>query len=197
MSKDNTAQDSDAKPRKKGKGILIFSLGALVLLGAGGGAAYGLMQAGVIGGGHAEEEKPDVPELVLKGGEDPYAPVTKEGEGPGLVYGEGGSKYRTIYYNFEGGFTSNLSDSEGMVQLSLAASTRRDGRMLMWLKQHELAIRSAILVELGNTPEADIMLPEGKERLQKRLTAAINKVLVEKEGFGGVDAVHFQSFIVQ
>ncbi|MFN3457950.1 MAG: flagellar basal body-associated FliL family protein, partial [Novosphingobium sp.] len=29
------------------------------------------------------------------------------------------------------------------------------------------------------------------------LTAAINKVLSENEGFGGVDNVYFKSFIVQ
>lgn len=196
MSKDNTKADGDAKPRKKGKGILVFSIAGLLLLGVGGGGAFALMQSGMLGG-HPVEEKPDVPELVLKGGEDPYAPVVKEGEGPELVYGEGGSKYRTIYYNFEGGFTSNLKDTDAMVQISLAASTRRDGRMLMWLKQHELAIRSAILVVLADTPETEVMAPEGKERLQKRLTAAINKVLIEREGFGGVDAVHFQTFIVQ
>ena len=38
---------------------------------------------------------------------------------------------------------------------------------------------------------------QGKDRLQKRLTAAINKVLTEEEGFGGVDQVYFKSFLVQ
>lgn len=195
MSKEVALKDGDA-PKKKGKGVLLFALGGLVLLGAGGGGVFALMQSGMLGGVPAHKE-PDVPKLVVKGEDDPYAPVAKKEEGPELVYGEGGSKYRTIYYNFEGSFTSNLKDSEAMVQLSLAASTRRDGRMLMWLKEHELAIRSAILVVLGDTPEADAVTPEGKERLQQRLTAAINKVLVEEEGFGGVDAVHFQTFVVQ
>lgn len=195
MSKELALKDGEA-PKKKGKGILLFALFGLVLVGAGGGAAFALMQSGMLGGAQKEAE-PDVPKLILKGEEDPYAPEAKEEEGPALVYGEGGSKYRTIYYNFEGSFTSNLKDSDAMVQLSLAASTQRDGRMLMWLKEHELAIRSAILVVLGDTPEADAITPDGKERLQKRLTAAINKVLIEEEGFGGVDAVHFQTFVVQ
>ena len=50
---------------------------------------------------------------------------------------------------------------------------------------------------LADTPEEDAFTPEGKERLQKRLTGAINKVLTETEGFGGVDAVYFKSFLVQ
>ena len=41
------------------------------------------------------------------------------------------------------------------------------------------------------------MAPGGKEDLQARLTTAINEVLEEQEGFGGVDNVFFRSFIVQ
>jgi flagellar FliL protein len=40
----------------------------------------------------------------------------------------------------------------------------------MWVKKHELAIRSEMLVVLADTPEEDAFTPEGKERLQKRLT---------------------------
>ena len=108
-----------------------------------------------------------------------------------------GSEYRTVYYSFEEPFTSNLKDSSGLVQVSIAASTRHDGRVIQWLSLHELAIRSAILVELANTPEEDAFTVEGKERLQRRLTVAMNRVLEENEGFGGVDAVHFRSFLVQ
>ena len=64
-------------------------------------------------------------------------------------------------------------------------------------RKHELAIRSALLNVLADTPEADIGSLEGKERLQKRLTAAINQVLTKEEGFGGVDEVYFKSFLVQ
>ncbi|HEX4849080.1 MAG TPA: flagellar basal body-associated FliL family protein [Novosphingobium sp.] len=81
--------------------------------------------------------------------------------------------------------------------MSLACSTRRDGRVLMWLKKHELAIRSEILVVLADTPEEDAFTPDGKQRLQKRMTDAINKVLVKTEGFGGVDQVYFKSYLVQ
>lgn len=69
--------------------------------------------------------------------------------------------------------------------------------MLAWVKNHELAIRSAILVELAATPEADVYDVEGKKALSGRLTKAINTVLEENEGFGGIDAVHFKGFLVQ
>ena len=195
-------KDGEEKPKKKkkGKGLLVKLVVGLVLVGAGGGGTFMAVQSGMIGGGHGEEKKEkDEPKLVKKGEEDPYAPKTegKEGEGPAEVEGEGGSEYKTSYYNFSEDFTSNLKNSTALVQISLACSTRRDGRVLMWLKKHELAIRSAVLVVQADTPEEDVFTPEGKERLQKRLTAAINQVLTDTEGFGGVDKVYFKSFLVQ
>lgn len=193
---DKTAPAS-AKP-KKGKGTMVKVGGALALLGVGGGGAFGLMQSGLIGG-HAEAAEDDSPKLIRKGETDPYA-VHKEGEEGGSaepVYGEGGSEYRTAYYTFEGDFTSNLKNSDSLIQVSLAASTRRDGRVLMWMKEHELATRSALLSVLADTSEEEITSIEGKERLQKRLTASINKVLTAEEGFGGIDDVFFRSFIIQ
>jgi flagellar FliL protein len=67
----------------------------------------------------------------------------------------------------------------------------------MWLKKHELAVRSAMLSVLADTTDTDVQTIEGKDKLTKRLTAAINQVLVKEEGFGGVDDVYFKSFLVQ
>ena len=192
-----TKPDPDA-PAKKG-GTTKIIIGAIVLLGLGAGGAYGATATGLIGGGHTESG-PDLPKLVAKGSDDPYAPPADANapkDAPEPAFGEGGSKYRTIYYNFEEGFTSNLKDSAGMMQVSLAASTRHDGRVVQWLGRHELAVRSAILIELASTPEDDVFSIQGKKRLQDRLTKAINAVLTEQEGFGGVESVHFQSFLVQ
>ncbi|MCB2051946.1 MAG: flagellar basal body-associated FliL family protein [Novosphingobium sp.] len=196
MSKDN--KKTEAAPKKGGKGMMVKALAALGLLGAGGGGVFGAMQAGLIGS-HGEEKEDNSPKLIRKGEEDPFAPPSseKEGAGEANVYGDGGSEYRTVYYSFAEDFTSNLKNSDGLVQISLAASTQRDGRVLIWLKKHELAIRSAILTTLADTPEADIYSVDGKTRLQTRLTKAINTELTKREGFGGVDAVYFRSFIVQ
>lgn len=191
MSKKDDTTDA---PARKG-GMMGKLIGALVLLAIGGGSVFGLMAAGVIGGGH--DEKDQGPALVRKGADDPYAIPSKDKEEFTFVHGEGGSEYRTAYHSFSEEFTSNLKNSDALVQLSLAAGTRRDGRVLMWLQEHELAIRSRILVVLADTPEEDVYTLEGKNRLQQRLTAGINEVLEQEEGFGGVDAVYFRTFIVQ
>jgi flagellar protein FliL len=189
--KDKSGDDSG---RPKGMALKL-ALGALLILALGAGGAYGAFAAGLIGG--KGSAGPDVPQLVTKGSSDPYAPLTNGKDEVTPVYGEGGSKYRTAYYSFDEGFTSNLADTPALIQIELAVSTRHDGRVLQWVKTHEIAIRSAILAQLAATPEADVYDVAGKERLSKRLTKTINTVLEENEGFGGIDAVHFRGFLVQ
>ena len=194
MSKD--AEKTDEAPKKKG-GFLKIAIFGVVLLGMGGGGTYAAFATGMLGG--AVEEKEDKgPEYVLKGEEDPYAVKSEKGEEEGkVVHGSGGSKYRTAYYEFQDEFTSNLAGGIDLVQISLAASTHKDGRVLMWLHDHELAIRSRILVELASTDAADLSTAQGNEKLQQLLTKAINDELIAHEGFGGVDNVYFRSLIIQ
>ncbi|GMM93561.1 flagellar basal body-associated FliL family protein [Qipengyuania sp. MTN3-11] len=193
MSNEVTSQE----PVKKKGGKLKLVLFALVLLGAGGGGTYAAVASGMLGAG-GEKEDPN-PKLVLKGEEDPY-PIADDGkakEHVEVVHGAGGGKYRTAYYDFSEEFTSNLANGTALVQVSLAASTHYDGRVLMWLDEHETALRSRILAELAATSEEELASIRGKEELQLRLTKAINEALEEREGFGGVDSVYFRSFIVQ
>ncbi|MBB3956552.1 flagellar basal body-associated FliL family protein [Novosphingobium sediminicola] len=201
MSKDKT--ETGDKPAKGKSPIMLIAITAVLMLAVGGGGAFAMVKMGIIGGGKSEHVKEDnSPKLIRKGQEDPYAAKPAEGgkEGEGAVKeveGEGGSPYKTSYYTFSEDFTSNLKNSSALVQISVACSTHRDGRVLMWLKKHELAIRSEMLAVLADTPEEEVSTVEGKEKLQKRLTASINHVLTEEEGFGGIDAVYFKSFLVQ
>lgn len=183
----------DSGKPKKGR-LLKIAIGLLSVVGLGAGGAYGAYAAGFIGAGDGGE--PDIPALVRKGEGDPYE-VASGDQGDPIVYGDGGSEYRTAYYTFAEPFTSNLADSPALIQVELAVSTRRDGRVLQWVRSHEIAIRSAILVQLADTPEVDVYSVEGKEKLAKRLTRAVNEVLEQNEGFGGIEAVHFKGILVQ
>lgn len=191
------AGDGGSEKKTKGKlGLILIAVGLLVV---GGGGAFALVASGMLGGNH-EAKEDNRPKLVRKGEVDPYMPKQEGGEGEGAaeeIDGDGGDQYRTAYYTFTDDFTSNLKDSDSLIQLSLACSTRYDGRVLMWLKKHELAIRSSLLTILADTPENDVYTLEGKTRLQKRMTDAINRMLIQKEGFGGVDNVYFRNFIIQ
>lgn len=190
----------DAAPPKKKRGLVKKLMFLLILVGIGGGVAYGLMLMGYIGTHDAKKTDPN-PQLVRKGDVDPFAPQAAEGEAeahaPEGAEDSGGSPYRVAYYSFTDEFTSNLKDSSSLIQISLAASTRRDGRVLQRLKKHELAIRSAVLTVLADTDEEQVTTVEGKTRFQRRLTETINQVLKQNEGFGGVDDVYFKSLLVQ
>jgi flagellar FliL protein len=194
MSKDKKSEETEPK---KG-GTLKLAVLAFLLLGVGGGGTYGAIASGMLGV-DPEAEEDNNPKLVRKGEEDPYpvADDSKSKDKVAVVYGVGGGQYRTAYYDFNEGFTSNLSDGIALIQVTLAASTHYDGRVIMWLQEHETALRSRILIELAETSEFDLAEPDGKQRLQERLTKALNEVLEEREGFGGVNNVYFRSFIVQ
>ena len=200
MSKEKT--ETGEKPAKGKSPILLIAITAVLMLAVGGGGAFAMVRMGIIGGGPGHQKEDNSPKLIRKGDIDPYAPKPAEGgkeadTGVKEVEGEGGSPYKTSYYTFSEDFTSNLKNSSALVQISVACSTHRDGRVLMWLKKHELAVRSEMLKVLADTPEEDISSMEGKEKLQKRLTDSINHVLTQEEGFGGVDAVYFKSFLIQ
>jgi flagellar protein FliL len=212
----------EAAPAKKtgGKGKMILVILVLLIMG-GAGIAGGLYAAGAFGSAEEEgpKEDPNKPQLVLKG-EDPVAIAEKftgaAGEGGGEAHaatpGKGfklprggvdlprpkdASKYQATYFQMPAPYTSNLADTDSLVQIALAVSTYYDGRVLDAVKTHEMAIRSEILMMLAQEQELNLATPQGKEALQKKLTKLINKTLKEKTGYSGVDNVYFTNFVIQ
>jgi flagellar FliL protein len=206
-----------APKKKKGKlvKLLVVGVGLIALVGGGVGAGLYAASSGMIGGGHkAEAADADTPRLVPKaeekrasaaGGEGGES-AKKEGEGEaaeakveGLPTpkGEGGDKYASNYFTLEKEFTSNLKESVHFIQVGIAVSTPYDDRVIDNLKTHEIAVRSAVLMTLGNTEEDSVFTQDGKEQLQRRLAQAINATLKQKEGFGGIGNVYFTNFVVQ
>ncbi|QNA85749.1 flagellar basal body-associated FliL family protein [Sphingomonas sp. So64.6b] len=199
----------DVKAPKKKGGLmkkLMIGVGLLVLVGGGVGAGLYASGAGLIGGGaHAESEAAG-PKLVAKsdqkraseaGGEGHGEEAASEGVGKPTPKGSGGDKFASNYYAMEKEFTSNLQDSVHFVQVGIAISTPYDDTVIDNLKTNEIAVRSAILMALGDTSEEQVFTVEGKTQLQRKLAKAINDTLKEKEGFGGVGNVYFTNFVVQ
>ncbi len=206
MAKDNAPVEG--KKKSSMKKMLIFGLGGVLLLG--GGAGAGLYFGGAFAP-HAEEKKEDPhrPKLVVKS-EEP-AEAGGEGEGGeakpaprvGTVYVESDRmkvdprKYEAGYLPLPENFTSNLANGDGFVQVGLSVSTYYDDKVFANVKRHMVPIRSAILMVLSLQDGVGLSTPEGKTHLQKELTEAINKVLREKEGFGGIDNVYFSNLVIQ
>jgi len=194
------------KKKKKGK-LMLFVILPLLVAGLGGGGFYA-WKSGMLNASSASAAEAHGPQLVPKD-QQKRAGITKEGgehgesggsashEGMTTPEGSGGDKYASSYYPLEKEFTSNLQDSVHFIQVGIAVSTQYDDRVLENIKTHEIAIRSSVLMTLGETTEDQVFTAEGKKAIQKRLTDAINAVLKEKEGFGGVGNVYFTNFIVQ
>jgi flagellar FliL protein len=200
MSDETEAATDGAARKKKGKGKLVLMLGALGVAGGGAGGAYAL---GYIGGGAgtatAEAEGPKlVPKTEQKrggGGEGKEGEAKGGGKAP--PSGSGGDKYASNYYALDKDFTSNLQDSVHYVQVGLAVSTPYDDTVIENVKTNEIAVRSAVLMALGDATEDEVFSSDGKKKLAARLTAAINATLKQKEGFGGISNVYFTNFVVQ
>ena len=219
------SDDVALEEKKPGKGKKMILAIAVALIMGSAGIAGGLYAAGAFGSAEHEEPEtdPNQPQLVLKG-EDPVAigeKLTAEAheahpdeeekkaiEKPGfkakikkvgvaLPSPKDPSKYQATYFQMPAPYTSNLADTDGLVQIALAVSTYYDGRVIKSIETHETAIRSEILMALSQQSEMELSTPKGKEALQKQLTALINKILMEKTGYSGVDNVYFTNFVIQ
>jgi flagellar protein FliL len=203
MSKDEKAV---VKPKGGKLKKLILAGGAgLVLIGAGVGAGVYASGAGLAG--HAgQHEDPNRPMLVERSTEEAAAP---EGDGKESTPKTGTvsvksdrqvvdpKRYEVTYFPIEQSFTANLADGRGFVQVGVSLSTYYDKRLIDNLKRQSIPIRSAILLVLSDQESAVISTPQGKQFLQKQLTNAINTVLRQHEGFGGVDNVYFTNLVIQ
>ncbi len=208
---DKATDKADAAPKKKGKlgKIIVMAVGGLVLVGGGVGAGLYAAGSGLVGG-NAHAEDPNKPKLVPKseqkhaeeGGDSGGHGGGAEGgeashEGQPTPEGEGGERYASNYYALEKEFTANLQDSVHFIQVGVAVSTPYDDKVIQNIKTNDIAIRSAVLMALGDTTEDQVFSSQGKAALAKRLVASINATLKQKEGFGGVSNVYFTNFVVQ
>ena len=205
-AKDTSDAKDKGEPKKKGKmkKLLMGAVALLVLVGGGVGAGVYAAGAGLIGGHAAPVDTS--PKLVPKseqkrgggeegghGGED-AAPAHGGAPTPA---GSGGEKYASNYYAMDKDFTANLQESSHFIQVGVAVSTPYDETVIEHLKTNDIAVRSAVLMALGDTTEDQVFTSDGKRQLQARLVKAINATLKQKEGFGGVSNVYFTNFVVQ
>ena len=182
------------KKKKKGRKLLFLILAVLVI---GGGAAGGYFA--VYGGGHAEAEAedPNQPQLVVREGVSEEAAAEARERARGRNGRPDPRIFQSTYLPLEGNFTSNLRGGDAFVQIGIGVSTFYDQRVGERLTAHNMAVRSAILTALSEADPVALTTSRGKEDLKEILRNAINNVLTNREGFGGIDEVYFTSFVTQ
>ena len=103
----------------------------------------------------------------------------------------------TSYYTFADNFTTNLNKSKQFLQVSVGVSTQYDETVIENVEKHQMALRSEVLGVIGTYSVDDIDGKIGRDNLANSIKDAINVKLVNLEGFGGVEGVHFTSFVLQ
>ena len=188
-------ETAPAPPSKKPRKLRRLLMGVVLLGGLAGGALYaqgaGLIQLPGVAAKGDEPKAPDQPHLVPRDGVTPTSFAVK-GARPVEA-----SQFQVSYYPMTETFTSNLRDDGGFIQIGIGVSTYYDERVLQNLERHEMAVRSAVLMQLADQDPTSVATPQGKLALKARLSKAVNDVLKEKEGFGGIDEVYFTGFVVQ
>ena len=106
-------------------------------------------------------------------------------------------KFLTTYYEFPGNFTTNLRESKRFLQITVGVSTQYDEEVMVNVESHQLALRGIILGVMSEYSEQDVAGREGKQGLADSIKDALNIFLEDKEGFGGVEGIHFTSFVLQ
>jgi flagellar protein FliL len=200
MSKDK----SEAPPAKGGmKKTIIIALGGTAILATGAGAGAYFSGALVDTEKKAENhypklvERSDEPEEPAEGDEKEVPLKVGTVSVPNDRFKVDPKKYQITYFPLEQSFTANLADGSGFVQIGISLATYYDGSVVNNIKRQTTPIRSAVLMVLSEQDPAVLSTAEGKQALQKQLTQAINAVLREKEGFGGVDSVYFSNLVIQ
>lgn len=210
MAEENK-NENDAKKGGLVKYIL-FGLGGVALLGVG-------LGVGIFMGGSDTDPSSEISQIIEKKENPDADKVTentaeeiveecaeeeKDEEGncpvgpkkiPKLVPEE--ELFATTYYEFPGNFTTNLKGSKKFLQISLGVSTQYDEAVMVNVESHQLALRSEILGVMSEFTMEDLAGREGKGQLAVSLKDAINGILEGVEGFGGVENVHFTSFVLQ
>ena len=176
--------------------ILGFVFGGLFLVGAGLGAGFFMF------GGNQPDPSEEIEQIIerkMVEADEKKAADEKAAEGESKVAKETPEvkTFMTTYFEFPGTFTTNLLNSRKFLQVGLGVSTQYDDKVMTNVEAHQLGLRSEILNTISEFSEADIQGKAGREQLAKALTESINQKLIALEDFGGVQEVHFTSFVLQ
>ena len=190
--------ENEAEQKASGglvKKLLIFGGGGLVMIAVGLGAGW------LIFGSAQPDPSEEIEEIIER---KLAERETAEAEADNSTEPQKQSKdtpeedvFETIYHEFAGTFTTNLDGSRKMLQLGIGVSTQYDDTVMMNVESHQLALRSVILGVISNFSEEDVKGSSGREMLAVSIRDAINGKLEALENFGGIEEVHFTSFVLQ
>ncbi len=193
------ADEENEEPKKKSGlvKILLFAVGGILLVGIGLGGGY------FIFGGAQPDPSQEIEAIIEKKMEEVEAEKQSQMEEEASKTSKVAKEkpefetFVTTYFEFPGTFTTNLRNSRKFLQLGLGVSTQYDESVMANVEAHQLALRSEILNVMSEFSEESIQGKAGREDLARALAEGINAKLMILEDFGGIEEVHFTSFVLQ
>ena len=179
MAEDNKKSGDESDGKKSGgskkKLIIIISIVALIAVGAGVGIT-----------------------LMLKSKHE--GKVADQSHDAGKTEAESAPKTPPEYMSFSPAFVVNFQPAEKVrarflsVELDAVVTNKE---MIEQIKTNMPAVRNAIIMLLSKQTYADLIKPEGKEKLRGEILSQVQKVLKETTGKPGVKDIYFTSFVMQ
>jgi flagellar FliL protein len=179
---------SSMAKRPRTSGVLMTIIGSIAIL-----------SAGVVGGMKFEDGRANnlsdhnQPHLVLRNG----------GKGEAFPAGliatpiANSDDYKTSYYVISDPFTINIRGSDAIIETSLTLSTLCDQVVMDNVKQNEPAVKSTIINTISAESAAELRSETGRERMRRRIIESVNRLLVEKTGYGGIEDAYITDMITQ
>jgi flagellar FliL protein len=197
---DEEVLEEGEEPKKKGGivKILIFVLLGILLIGITVGATlfmtgfFDPKPVAVDEAGNVIEQLEEGGEIEGESGEG--APKALKKKAKDLPESQ---QFDQTYAQLEDEFTVNLAESKKFVLFSLGYMTHYDERIVEAVTKHEMALRSAILMEASTYTEDEVMTVAAKRKMTNNIRDIMNEVLENYEGFGGVEEVYFTKFVMQ
>ena len=190
------SEEAEVEEKKKSPILLIVLIfvGILLLLG------------GTIGGtlfltGYFDKKDRDIEEefaqLDKAAGDASDAAAEAVDAGPQLIETPKQTKLVANYYQIPQALVANIGNSKKVMQVSVGVMTHYDEQVIANIEKHQIALRSAMIVDLRKVTEADVKSPEFQETMAETLRLTMNSILEEYEDFGGIEKVFFPEFIIQ
>jgi flagellar protein FliL len=103
-----------------------------------------------------------------------------------------------VYLPLEPVFVVNFQDDDATRYLQVGVTVMsHDPAAVQAMKDNDPVIRNALVILFSSQTFAELSNTAGKQKLQAQALTAVRKIVVDKIGKPGVDALYFTSFVMQ
>jgi flagellar FliL protein len=108
------------------------------------------------------------------------------------------AKQPELYLALDPAFVVNFHNEQAMSYLQVGVTLMaHDPAALQAVKESDPVIRNALVMLFSSQDYAELSDTAGKQKLQAKALQAVQKILQDRTGKAGVDALYFTSFVMQ